>query len=542
MKNTDRVIIKRNLIKQWLYIITCGVFLLIFLSFFTVDISDTVDVFTTFFSTIGIIGTSIFGYFTITLLRSSFRPLMVIDGEGFVETGRFICFVPWSNVANICEAGSNSKWFRLRNRNRGKVEIELIDATEFLNSLSRFRRLLVGRSLSIRKPKIYISLRFTAVSDVNIVDDMNRYYNIYQTTVGGYNALEKIDNIVDNLDRVVFARSFFKGFIAIVVVSIFITFFVIAMLITGIPKGVFSSLVILFFGFLTFILGRIAINLIRKILYKIPVLVIDRDGFTDYTNKRAVILWSDVEGIDVVTRTSRSTDSDGKRSTTYSTTIDIKRIGIDKLLKLSLSFAKETEEEIADIMVIYYEAYKKEKDVKKEDINPHNYSSTYEYDINDFGKSNEKKLGIDTIVDTEINIEPALKIILVSEAEPDKMNIIEYACDCDIEKVKECVANGEDINSIDGYGQTALFFASVNGELEIVSYLVENGIAINHVNHGGDIALIFASEAGVLDVVQYLYDQGADIHHKNHNGYTALDVAKERNNDDIVEFLESVNK
>ena len=53
-------------------------------------------------------------------------------------------------------------------------------------------------------------------------------------------------------------------------------------------------------------------------------MIIDRDGLTDYEGNAGLILWRELESMEVVTRTSTSKNSDGRTTTTCKTTIDIK--------------------------------------------------------------------------------------------------------------------------------------------------------------------------------------------------------------------------
>ena len=68
----------------------------------------------------------------------------------------------------------------------------------------------------------------------------------------------------------------------------------------------------------------------------------------------------------------------------------------------------------------------------------------------------------------------------------------ESAKNGDLEKVKECIANGADVNVKRKYDETALMGASQNGHFEIVKYLVENGADVNAKNNGGKTALNLA--------------------------------------------------
>lgn len=74
-------------------------------------------------------------------------------------------------------------------------------------------------------------------------------------------------------------------------------------------------------------------------------------------------------------------------------------------------------------------------------------------------------------------------------------------------------------------GNTALIWASGNGDVDMVQLLIDNGADINIKNKDGYTALIWASSEGHLDVVRLLLDAGANANIKDNWGNTALDEA-----------------
>ena len=145
----------------------------------------------------------------------------------------------------------------------------------------------------------------------------------------------------------------------------------------------------------------------------------------------------------------------------------------------------------------------------------------------------------------------------------DNGNLIESILNGDLKSVKECVSNGADINKEDEDGKTALITASVNGELEIVKYLIDNGADVSKmdivewasigfldkvkecVESGADVninngrALQNATRDGYLEVARYLCENGADINIKDYEGNTALDVATMYNLSEIIKYFNS---
>lgn len=87
----------------------------------------------------------------------------------------------------------------------------------------------------------------------------------------------------------------------------------------------------------------------------------------------------------------------------------------------------------------------------------------------------------------------------------------------DLERVKECLANGADIEARDDNGKTALMVAVVADSFELVKYLVEQGADINanlHIENfkaTNSVATAMAFFFGYLDIAKYLVAQGAIV-------------------------------
>lgn len=83
---------------------------------------------------------------------------------------------------------------------------------------------------------------------------------------------------------------------------------------------------------------------------------------------------------------------------------------------------------------------------------------------------------------------------------------------------KLLLEKGADVNAKASTGQTALFEAAANGQLEIVKLLLAKGATVNftiHNNSEGDdpgcTPLVLAAENGQLDVVKLLLEKDADV-------------------------------
>lgn len=94
----------------------------------------------------------------------------------------------------------------------------------------------------------------------------------------------------------------------------------------------------------------------------------------------------------------------------------------------------------------------------------------------------------------------------VSKRSPSQEELMKASSDGDINKVKELVAKGADVNIKDSFESTPLHFA-----LRKQNY----------------------------DIAKLLIEKGADVNVKDKEGKTPLKIAIEMNNDDIANFLRS---
>ena len=80
----------------------------------------------------------------------------------------------------------------------------------------------------------------------------------------------------------------------------------------------------------------------------------------------------------------------------------------------------------------------------------------------------------------------------------------------DAEKIAELMAQGTDVNAIDGQGQTLLMRqAQFGGSLDVLRALVENGARLDAVDAAGFTAVDLATKWGQTNAVAYLLEQGA---------------------------------
>jgi ankyrin repeat protein len=95
----------------------------------------------------------------------------------------------------------------------------------------------------------------------------------------------------------------------------------------------------------------------------------------------------------------------------------------------------------------------------------------------------------------------------------------------DKDRVHELIQHGVRLNTRNGDGNNALWFACVGEHLEMIRFLINHGIDMNNQNDNGASCLMYASSTGKDRVVATLLECGADIHLKSLDDFTALDVA-----------------
>ncbi len=120
------------------------------------------------------------------------------------------------------------------------------------------------------------------------------------------------------------------------------------------------------------------------------------------------------------------------------------------------------------------------------------------------------------------------------------MNLLEAVIVGDVEKVKDLLTNGAEVDVRDENGMTPLLLAAKKGNSEIVSLLLAHGADVNAQDYYlAWTPLILASALGHKKVVKILLEYGADIDIKDQNGMTALKYAAKNGYKEIVELLKN---
>ncbi|KAF7722110.1 hypothetical protein EC973_003690 [Apophysomyces ossiformis] len=103
-----------------------------------------------------------------------------------------------------------------------------------------------------------------------------------------------------------------------------------------------------------------------------------------------------------------------------------------------------------------------------------------------------------------------------------------------LDKVKDLVARGANVNHKDNAGWTPLHEASLKSQYEIAKYLIECGADVNARGFGDDTPLHDACSSGFVECVQLLIDSGADVFALNSDKQTPLDVCDDPQCEQIV--------
>ncbi|CAE7705208.1 ANKRD65 [Symbiodinium sp. CCMP2592] len=76
---------------------------------------------------------------------------------------------------------------------------------------------------------------------------------------------------------------------------------------------------------------------------------------------------------------------------------------------------------------------------------------------------------------------------------------------------KQCVAMGVNLEEVDVYGQTPLFWAASRGNMAVVDFLLRLGFEVNYRDYARKTALFFAIEKKHFDVADFLIERAASI-------------------------------
>jgi ankyrin repeat protein len=104
--------------------------------------------------------------------------------------------------------------------------------------------------------------------------------------------------------------------------------------------------------------------------------------------------------------------------------------------------------------------------------------------------------------------------------------LVESARQGFISTVRDCLAQGADVNATDRFGKTALMRAAFNNHFDIVASLIESGADVNAKDRDGQTALMYAASALNSEVMELLLGKGARTKELDRDGNTAADIAR----------------
>ena len=114
---------------------------------------------------------------------------------------------------------------------------------------------------------------------------------------------------------------------------------------------------------------------------------------------------------------------------------------------------------------------------------------------------------------------------------PD-ISIHDAAIEGNIEKVKQHLADGTDVNIKDKDGASPLHFAAGSGHKEVVELLIARGADVNE-----GTPLNYAAFNGGKEIAEMLIAKGADVNAKTKNGITPLDFAIDFKQSETADLL-----
>ncbi|KAI9476151.1 MAG: kinase-like domain-containing protein [Benjaminiella poitrasii] len=116
-------------------------------------------------------------------------------------------------------------------------------------------------------------------------------------------------------------------------------------------------------------------------------------------------------------------------------------------------------------------------------------------------------------------------------------NLWVAAGDGQLDRVRELIDNGMDINSRDQFGYTAMHAAVSYNQREIAEYLIKEGANVNIEDFEKDTPLFVAE---TVEMAQLLLDHGADPKHRNEEGITPALTAFEEGWQEVAELLANI--
>ena len=118
-----------------------------------------------------------------------------------------------------------------------------------------------------------------------------------------------------------------------------------------------------------------------------------------------------------------------------------------------------------------------------------------------------------------------------------KVSLHEAMKQGDIEKIKQLITKGGDVNARDERGQTPLSIAIREKHVAGVELLLSKGADVNAKDDFGWTPLHFATDRGSEKLIKLLLVHGGNVNTTDRNGETPLHLATELNRMDLIELL-----
>ncbi|CAN2103767.1 ankyrin repeat domain-containing protein [Wolbachia pipientis] len=152
---------------------------------------------------------------------------------------------------------------------------------------------------------------------------------------------------------------------------------------------------------------------------------------------------------------------------------------------------------------------------------------------------NARDSGGQTPLDYATNSKNNNVVEYLKQAQLDLNNELSNAVvENNIDKVKESIRRGADVNTKVKNGRTPLHYAAQEGKLDVVKYLVEEKHAdVNANDNDGFIPLHYAAAHGNLRLVKYMVEKGADFNAKCNRLRTPLHLAAMYGYIEVVKYL-----
>ena len=107
-----------------------------------------------------------------------------------------------------------------------------------------------------------------------------------------------------------------------------------------------------------------------------------------------------------------------------------------------------------------------------------------------------------------------------------------------LERVRQLLEQGLDVNQVDADGRTPLMMDAFEGYTEVVDLLLNSGAEVDHRDGAGRTAVMYASSGPFPQTVELLIQSGAQVNRIDTvEGWTALMVAAAEGHQPVVEVL-----